>query len=213
MRPFLPILFISLFLFLFSFPVYGQGIPVPPVVNPPADVLDKIQNRNSQTNNGLEERQEEARKKAEEKREELKEKTETKQEKVRIRIAENKKNQIKELISRLIERLTAFVERFEKLAERIQSRIDKLAEKGADTAEAQSQLNTAKAKTADVKGKIAALNGVGDDLVNSNNPKEFFSGLRVQIKEIKDELVEIHGLLASSMGKVKGLSNEKGANE
>lgn len=155
------------------------------------NAVEKVQERRSK----LQEKREELRAKAKEKREERKQK-----------IAQNRAEKIKEFASRVEEKLLAMIARLEKLAERIQSRIDKLAEKGADTAAAQDQLNEAKAKLAAVKTRIAGLEGVGSDFVSSDRPKELFGVVKDEVQAIKKDLVEVHRLLASSMGKLKGLS-------
>lgn len=140
-----------------------------------------------------------------EKREQLREKAQEKREEVKQRISARRAEKIKEFSSRMKEKLLAMVERLEKLTERIQSRINKLAEKGADTADAQSQLDEAKAKLAAVKTRISGLEGVGADIASSDNPRELFSAVKDEVQAIKKDLVEVHRLLASSMGRIRGV--------
>lgn len=147
----------------------------------------------------------EKRSELQEKREQLREKAQEKREEVKQRISARRAEKIKEFSSRMKEKLLAMVERLEKLTERIQSRINKLAEKGADTADAQSQLDEAKAKLAAVKTRISGLEGVGADIASSDNPRELFSAVKDEVQAIKKDLVEVHRLLASSMGRIKGV--------
>lgn len=165
-------------------------------------VREKAQEKRENVTEKVQER----RSKLQEKREELRAKAKEKQEERKEKIAQNRAEKIKEFASRVKEKLFAMVERLEKLAERIQSRIDKLAGKGANVQEAQAQLDEAKTKLAAVKTRISGLQGVGADIVSSDNPKEMFSAVKEEVHAIRKDLVEVHKLLASSMGKVKGLS-------
>lgn len=152
----------------------------------------------------------ERRSKLQEKREELRTKAKEKRGERKEKIAQKRAEKIKEFASRIKEKLLALVERLEKLAERIQSRINKLAEKGANTAGAQAQLDDAKARLAAVKTRISGLEGVGADIVSSDEPREFFGAVKEEVHAIKKDLVEVHKILASSMGEIKGLSNLRG---
>ncbi len=156
-----------------------------------------------------------AKKGALERREVRKEKASANREAVKKRVTQTRREAIKRLVLRTIERLTAAVERMEKLSGRLQEHINKFKEKGADVSKAQTQLDQANAKLAEAKGAIAALAGTQDELVSSTDPKTYFSGLKDEIKKIKDTLVEAHRLLGSSIGEIKGLSAErpKGENE
>lgn len=164
----------------------------------------------------VKERVEEKRSKLQEKRDELREKAKERQEEKKQKIEERRAEKIKEFTNRMRERMLAMVERMETLSGRIESRMDKLKEKGADTGEAQAQLDDAKSKLAAVKARISSLVGVGADIAASDNPKDLFSAVKEEASGIKKDLVEVHKLLASSMGKVKGLSSvrkEGGINE
>lgn len=198
---------------LFSGNVLAQGLPSLPDVQkevdntrPKGTVTNPAELRRATSKDKLDE----ARKKAEERREELKDKANAKREQVKKKVAETRREALKRLTSKTIERLTTAVERMEKLSGRLQEHINKFAQKGSDTSKAQIQLDEATAKLAEAKGAISALQGTQDDLVSSEDPKTYFAGLKDEIKNIKQMLVEAHRLLGSSMGEIKGLSSARG---
>lgn len=198
---------------LFSGNVLAQGVPSLPDVQ---KEVDSTRPKGTATNPAelrritAKDKLDEAKKRVEEKREELKDKANVKREEVKKRVAEKKRDSVKRLVSKTIERLTSTVAKMEKLAGRLQGHINKFEEKGADTSKAQTQLDEATAKLAEAKGAISALKGTQEDLVASNDPKTYFTGLRDEIKNIKEILVEAHRLLGSSMGEIKGLSAVRG---
>lgn len=153
-----------------------------------------------------EERREKARLEAEERLREAKERADKFREEAKARIAEHRKQALRQLISRLITRLHALVDRLELVADRIQSRIDKFAAEGADTGDAQTQLDAARAKLAEARGQIDALAGIDEDLLTAENPRDFFVAVKDQVLLIKSTLREAHRLLASSVSEIKGFS-------
>ncbi len=215
---------LAIIVFLFgvvSVRVQGQGAVDPSLKIIRTSPADTLRNKTGQTTGtvreetregtqgkreDVREKVQEQRSKLQEKREELRTKAEERKEERKEKIAQKRAEKIKEFGQRIKEKLLAMVERLEKLAERIQSRIDKLAEKGANTQEAQAQLDEAKTKLAAVKARISGLEGVGADIVSTDNPRELFGAVKEEVQGIKKDLVEVHRLLASSMGKIKGLS-------
>lgn len=203
---------LAIMVFLFgvvSVRVQGQDATdssLKPARTSPLDTLrSKVKERVGTKQESAKEKVELKRSALQEKRAELREKAKEKRAEVKQRISVKRSEKIKEFSIRIKEKLLAMVERMEKLAERLQSRMNKLAEKGADTAAAQTQLDDAKAKLAAVKTRISDLRGVGADITSSDNPKELFSAVKEEVHAIKKDLVEVHRLLASSMGKIKGV--------
>lgn len=214
---------VIVFLFgIISVQVHGQdatGSSLKPTRTSPVDALrnrtgqlletkqEEIKEKVREEKENVRKQIEERRSKLQEKRDKLAKETKVRQEERKDKIAQKRAEKIREFASRMRERMLAMVERLEILSGRIQSRIDKLKEKGADTQEAQAQLDDAKSKLAAVKARISALSGVGADIAASDNPKEFFSAVKEEAAGIKKDLIEVHKLLASSLGKVKGLSS------
>lgn len=151
-----------------------------------------------------------ARKKAEEKREEVKEKTSERQSQAKKRVAEHKKEAIRKHLQRILKRLRLSTERMENLAARVEQRMNKLAEKGADVSQAKAQLEASREHILNTRNDLVALEGIEEELVASENAKEYFVSLRDKLSIMKGRLVAAHKLLGSSMGEIKGLSKNKG---
>lgn len=220
MRAFTTALALLVFLFGVVTSVHGQVRDVrevrdilPSVVRPDSATTEQtrdrtdLEARRQQLEETARARREEARKEAEARLKTAREEAQQKREEVKQRIAEHRAEQLKKLVARLIERLNALVDRLEALANKVQEHIDKFAEQGADTAAAQTQLDGARAKLAEARGQIAALDGISTDLVNSPNPRDFFAAVKDQILLIKETLREAHKSLASSLGELRGLSS------
>lgn len=211
-----------LLLLVFLTPAYGQSA-TPGGFSPERilRVREQTQQRQEEFRQVSEERrqefqarQEEARREAEARLQKAREEAEQRREEVKRRIAEHRAEQLRSLLARLQERLNALIDRLETLSDRIQSRIDKFAAEGADTGDAQTQLDQARAKLAEVRGMVAALDGIGEDLVTAENPREFFMTLKDEILKIKATLREAHQLLASSVAEIRGFSEvEEGGSE
>lgn len=155
----------------------------------------------------LKELRQTAKEQGEQKRQEATERVSEKREEKKARIAEHRAVQIKKVTANLQERLNRLIVRLEAIIARIQSRIDKFASRGADTSEAQASLGEAKAALSAAKASIAALSGIGDELVASGTPREFFAAFKDEITRIKNQLKEVHRLMANSLSLLKGLSS------
>lgn len=154
-------------------------------------------------------RQEEAKGRSERRLKEVRERVEKKRDEAKKRIAEHRKDSVKRFIARVVERLNKIVGKLEQIANRVQERIDKIAAEGEDTTEAQAHLGTARVKLAEARGQIAALEGFGGDLVESDDPKAFFQGFKDEVMKVKDTLKAAHRELALAVSEIKGVGRVK----
>ena len=115
-----------------------------------------------------------------------------------IRIQEKKKELIRNYFSRL---------RLEKLIKRIENRVAiiKSENSGIDTALIDSEIIKAKDLLEHAKTELIAVNGIIEDTLTSNDPKTAFVVVRDSIKNVKNDLVEVHRILVHLIGDIKGL--------
>lgn len=135
------------------------------------------------------------------------EKVEQLQATAQARVLERRRVNIGRFLGNMVARLRAFVARLEKLIARIESRLEKIAEESPDTdlATIQANIDEAKALLEATKDKIAELEGLGDELVDSDTPREIFMDIKEKLAHIKGDLQEVHRLLVHVIGDIKGL--------
>ena len=126
---------------------------------------------------------------------------------IEARLNLRKKEIIKNYFRTMTKRLEAAINRLNKLITRIESRITKIEANDKtintkvikkDLTEAKGQLTTASAKLNEMTTKM-------ETVVESNTPKEGFMAVKDIIKEIKQDLIEIHQILVKVIGDIKGL--------
>ncbi|HJX46194.1 MAG TPA: hypothetical protein VJ399_03460 [Patescibacteria group bacterium] len=124
-----------------------------------------------------------------------------------IRIQEKKKELIRNYFSRLSIRMEAAIARLEKLIKRIENRVAiiKSENSGIDTALIDSEIIKAKDLLEHAKTELIAVNGIIEDTLTSNDPKTAFVVVRDSIKNVKNDLVEVHRILVHLIGDIKGL--------
>lgn len=157
---------------------------------------------------------------AESNRSELKSKLEQKRQEVKNRITDKKRQmsedrhaKIQEIFERMTTFLAAAIAREEKLIERIQSRLDKLSQAGKDVESMQQSLNQAKAKLDQAASDYRSLEGIGTDVLATENPPSAFKTAKEMIQSVKAQLQEVHRMLASIIGDIKGLKVGENKNE
>lgn len=118
-----------------------------------------------------------------------------------------RKVKIMDFSNRMLFRLEALVDRLQTLIDRIEARIAKIEESGEDidTEPIKELVDEAKAKLAVLKVQIAELKVEFGDLPDSDDPKSQFIEVRESITEVKILLKEIHAMLVSVVGDIKGL--------
>ena len=115
------------------------------------------------------------------------------------RVTEKRRELIREFFQRMLRRFEAMIDRLERLVQRIEARMDKIGDVD------KTDLNRAKAKLADTQADIDALKADFEEMLTSDTPKEVFKDLGQEVRNIKKQLVEIHRLLVSIIGDLKGL--------
>ena len=162
----------------------------------------------------IEQRIEERKKLIEEKKLEIQKRVEVKKASAEARLSENRIEKIRAYWQRLKTRLLAAVERIERLVERIESRLAKVEEgsSDSDTTSINDDLEKAKALLSDASVKIETADELVEDALASQNPKEAFKVVRNLVKDIKEDLVEVHRLLVHLIGDIRGLRVGQGKN-
>lgn len=150
-----------------------------------------------------------AKSRLEEKRQSLKNKITDK----RKEISQERKAKIQEIFERMTTFLVAAIAREEKLIERIQSRLDKLSQAGKDVAGVQQSLEQAKAKLEQAASDASSLEGIGGDVLATENPSSTFRTAKEMVQSVKRELQEVHKMLTSIIGDIKGLRVGETKNE
>ena len=122
-------------------------------------------------------------------------------------LVERRRANIRKFLGNMIARLRAMVVRLETLIERIESRLTKIASESPDTDLTAVKADVAEAKTllAATKDKITDLEGMEEELVGTDSPKEVFADVKAKLESIKKDLKEVHRLLVHVIGDIKGL--------
>jgi len=126
---------------------------------------------------------------------------------IEARLNVRKKEIIRNHFLKMTKRLEAAVNRLNRLITRIESRIAKieLNNKNIDTKAIKKDVQKAKDKLLLTTNKLNEAKIKIDGLLESNTPKEAFTEVRDIIKEIKQYLTDIHGILVKVIGDIKGL--------
>ncbi|MEX0917245.1 MAG: hypothetical protein WDZ90_01875 [Candidatus Paceibacterota bacterium] len=175
---------------------------------------DKTEGGRASFQENLEERRNAFRVAQEEKRDELKAELEAKRSERRAQLEalqgerqaaleERVRGRINALADRLLDRLVAAVERLETLGDRVESRIEKFAERGADTTEAENFLAQAEEKLIEAETAIADVAILVEELLLSENPRETYTQLRAELREVTNIIREAHRLLISAVSSLR----------
>ena len=126
---------------------------------------------------------------------------------IEARLNLRKKEIIKNYFQAMTKRLEAAINRLNKLITRIESRITKIenTNEDIDTKPIKKDVQKAKDKLQVTTDKLNESKIKIDDLLESNTPKEGFTAVKDIIKEIKQDLIEIHQILVKVIGDIKGL--------
>jgi chromosome segregation ATPase len=125
---------------------------------------------------------------------------------IEAKVSAVKQNAIRRYYKNMSDRINALIDRLNKLILRIESRIAKI--EGSGTAVDQSvkdEVNKAKQLLSDTQALLTSSDGMLEDVLSSNQPKEAFSIIRENIKDIKANLVEVHRILVHVIGEIQGL--------
>lgn len=191
------ILTFSLFFLLLATPSYTLAI----YPNPWRSITP------SATKEGVLERLEIRKELREQKREEIKDLIKERKATISSRLAELRRVRIRFYFGRLVRRLEAAINRLERLIERIESRLEKFEQEDEDldTTSIHENLNEAKHLLDESRANIEASSDNLESVLDSENPHASFSIIRDIIKDIKENLIEVHRILVHVIGDIKGL--------
>lgn len=141
----------------------------------------------------------------EQKKEEIKERIEQKRATRQAQLTEKRRERIRSFFNRLVQRINAAIDRLDQLINRIESRLGKIEDEEIDVASIQEVVDEAKALLDVSKASLAATQDSLEDVLSNEDPKEAFEVVRATIKDIKNNLQEVHQLLVHVIGDIKGL--------
>ncbi|MCX6724856.1 MAG: hypothetical protein NTV20_02025, partial [Candidatus Shapirobacteria bacterium] len=126
---------------------------------------------------------------------------------IEARLGARKKEIIRNYFTVMTRRLEAAINRLNRLITRIDSRIAKIEANNKDinTEPIKKDIQKAKDKLLLAPNKLNEAKIKIDGLLESNTPKESFAEVRDIIKEIKQDLIDIHQILVKVIGDIKGL--------
>lgn len=122
-------------------------------------------------------------------------------------LSEARKTRSKEFFNRLYTRFTAAIKRLDILITRIDSRLASIKEENpeVDTTEIEDQIAEAKSLLLDAQMDLEAASENFDEVLESDDPKATFQLIKDTVVGVKDKLVEVHRILVSVIGDIKGL--------
>ena len=122
-------------------------------------------------------------------------------------LSEARKTRAREYYGRLYTRFTAAIKRLDILITRIDSRIAEFKEENpkVDTTEVEEKIADAKSLLLDAQMDLEAASENFDEVLESDDPKATFQIIKDTIMGAKDKLVEVHRILVSVIGGIKGL--------
>ena len=144
---------------------------------------------------------------SETRREEIKQRILDKRATVSARLQEQQKVRIRNLFNLMVRRLNAAIERLDGLIVRIESRLTKIESENPDydTTSIHSELDSVKSQLNEAKANLDAAHASLPDVLSSQDPKQSFTILRETITDVKNQLIEIHRILAKLIGDIRGL--------
>lgn len=122
-------------------------------------------------------------------------------------LSERRKERIRQFFNRLVKRMRAALRRLEKLVMRMESRLDKIEsqDESLDVVPIRETLDDAKDRLERVSEALVQAENSLEDILLAEDPKEAFADVKSLIKEIKNQLVEVHRLLVHMIGEIRGL--------
>lgn len=138
---------------------------------------------------------------------ELQQRLEEKKASKEAKLSERSRTRLRFYWGRLIIRLEAYINRLDKLIQRIDNRIIYIKEnnQNINTDKIEATLQEAKDKLADTSSLLDTQDINFESLLALNSPKEVSKQIKDDVKQIRSNLVEVHGLLVKVIGDIKGL--------
>lgn len=150
-----------------------------------------------------------------EKREAIREMIEEKRATITARLAERRKEHVRNFFGRITIRFQAAIDRLERLITRIESRLSKIEENNEeiDTETIQEDLDDVKDQLVETESALTEAKASLEVILDSEDPREAFTSVRDLIKGIKQQLIEIHQTLVHIIGDIKGLRVGQGVGQ
>ncbi len=123
------------------------------------------------------------------------------------KVANKKRERIRNHWEMLEKRISATIERLNRLVTRIESRLAKISQDNPemDFSPIQTNVNEAKVLLDNANVMLEEASFELDSLLEAENPKIAFESLRTTIGDIKDTLTEAHRILVHVIGNIRGL--------
>lgn len=122
-------------------------------------------------------------------------------------LAEFRKERIRHFFNLISLRIEAAINRLERIIARIESRIAKIEAEntGINPTSIKNDVQKAKDLVAEARVSLEALKSNLEVALASEQPKDSFAVIREGLKDIRDNLVEVHRILVHVIGDIKGL--------
>ena len=140
-----------------------------------------------------------------ERKEEIVQRIEQKREEIRTKLTKKRQERIADLYARISKRNEVAIDRMTTLADRILARLDILESEGEDVSSLEAEVNSAKDLVESAEEILVSLEGVVDEMLESEEPKAIYPVVQDSVKEIKDTLKDAHSILVSVITQINGL--------
>lgn len=123
------------------------------------------------------------------------------------KLTEARKVRAREHYGRLYTRLSAAITRLNTLITRIEARLEIIKEenKDIDTTTVEAEIASAKSLLLDAQMDLEAASDNFEEVLESDDPKATFQLIKDTVMDLKSKLVEVHRILVSVIGDIKGL--------
>jgi hypothetical protein len=185
-------------------PAYAINIsPSPEASLPTQNFIQEREERKERLREEIEAHKEEVAAK----KEQVRERTEAKIASHEAVFSDARKTRTREFYGRLYTRFTAAIKRLDILTTRIDSRLASIKEENPeiDTSEVEEKIVEAKSLLLDAQMDLDAANENFDEVLESDDPKATFQLIKDTVMGVKDKLIEVHKILVSVIGDIKGL--------
>jgi len=126
-------------------------------------------------------------------------------EQIQAKLTERRQNRIRNFYGRLSTRIAAAIARLNTLSERILARLEVIEGEGQNVALLEADVANAQTIIAGAEDLLADLEGMMEDMIESDDPKSFMPTLKDSVVEIKDALKDAHAILVKVITQIKGL--------
>lgn len=134
-------------------------------------------------------------------------KVDAKRDEIRTKLTAKRRERIRNFFAKAVTRIEALIARLNNLITRLETRIEKINEVNTDLDTTSAEKSIAEAKTliSSASSKLEEAKSLSEDALSSDTPKDAFKEVIGLVRGIKSDLHEIHKLLRSIIGDIKGL--------